>query len=338
MLDRARIAALISSALPEHVSRVQQARTVLSQLWRQRSDDALFCAIPVTRFSENYTVIAVDGSQIFPDRHCGMTVALVHVGTVVFSYKYRGVEHSTAQFLTDPEILFDALFEDISLSEAVITCRRTERELKKGLDAARSCMPDVLFFDGSLIFWHLENQAMTLQPRFLASYLTILSQLADDRIIHAGYISLPKSRELLKFFGTDDALRYLVDTDIAELFLKPNQRTRIFASDAHIGEQYPARLKPYFFYLHTGREIARVEIPAWIAQEESMVDTLAAQIMDQISKGDGYPISLAEAHEQAVIKGADRDFFYQFLEAQLRTLGTALMPSNKSSMKRRARI
>jgi hypothetical protein len=37
-------------------------------------------------------------------------------------------------------------------------------------------------------------------------------------------------------------------------------------------------------------------------------------ILDQSIKGRGYPVCLAEAHEQAVVKGPDRDFFYHVLQ------------------------
>jgi NurA-like 5'-3' nuclease len=37
-------------------------------------------------------------------------------------------------------------------------------------------------------------------------------------------------------------------------------------------------------------------------------------IIDQIIKGDGYPIMLAEAHEKAVIKTRDRLVFCRLLE------------------------
>jgi hypothetical protein len=36
-------------------------------------------------------------------------------------------------------------------------------------------------------------------------------------------------------------------------------------------------------------------------------------VVDQVKKGYGYPVALAEAHEQAVVKGPDRDFFYHLI-------------------------
>ena len=62
-----------------------------------------------------------------------------------------------------------------------------------------------------------------------------------------------------------------------------------------------------------GNEIGRVEIPAWVAWDEQLVDVVAQTMIDQCIKGHGYPVVLAEAHEQAVVKGPDRDFFYHLL-------------------------
>jgi hypothetical protein len=45
-----------------------------------------------------------------------------------------------------------------------------------------------------------------------------------------------------------------------------------------------------------------------------MVNFVASLVLDQCMKGLGYPIALAEAHEQAVVKGPDRDFFYHLIQ------------------------
>jgi hypothetical protein len=37
-------------------------------------------------------------------------------------------------------------------------------------------------------------------------------------------------------------------------------------------------------------------------------------IINQAQKGRGYPVCLAEAHEQAVVKGPDREFFYHMIQ------------------------
>ena len=143
--------------------------------------------------------------------------------------------------------------------------------------------------------------------------------------MNAGYISLPKSKELVNIIrlelcnfepsacGAHKKVRHIVDTTVARFFLSRYTRSTVFKSTATICSYYPEHLVPYFFYCDVGFEIARVEIPAWIAHDETLVYTVASIIIDQVIKGYGYPIALAEAHEQAVVKGPDREFFYLML-------------------------
>ncbi len=51
--------------------------------------------------------------------------------------------------------------------------------------------------------------------------------------------------------------------------------------------------------MKVGREIARVEFPAWVADES--LDLLHAIVYDQCKRGMGYPVAVQRAHEQAVI-------------------------------------
>ena len=98
--------------------------------------------------------------------------------------------------------------------------------------------------------------------------------------------------------------------------------------------EYPAHLQPHFFYLHVGSEIVRIEIPAWIAQSELYVNTISRIILDQCTKGNGYPVLIAEAHEQAVVKGPDRDFFYHVITKLGIERNQRLFASAKSVKKR----
>jgi len=106
----------------------------------------------------------------------------------------------------------------------------------------------------------------------------------------------------------------LIDAQLLRLFLKPNQRTTIFWSNSKIVQNYPHQLRPCFFYLHVGQEIVRIETLAWVAQNKECLDLICKIAIDQSLKGQGYPVVLAEAHEQAVVKGPDREFFYHLIQ------------------------
>ena len=67
----------------------------------------------------------------------------------------------------------------------------------------------------------------------------------------------------------------------------------------------------YFYYLNSGEEIARVEVPQWAAKNEELLALGHSMIVEQCKKGQGYPVAISEAHEQAVISGPDRQVFKQ---------------------------
>ncbi len=284
--------------------------------------------VPVSQEVEPYHALSVDGSQIYPDRHQSVPCFLINIGMV--GVRYDGVQ-PPVHFDSNPYIFSNAEPDmKLELSAEIVNCKRQEIELRDGMQFALrmrdQVSPSILFFDGSLIFWHLEAKDPMLRDLFLPRYLAILCQLAKEKIITVGYISSPKSRELVnlvrlqlcKFDTSNEELFHLVDgmvdATIAGFYLKPFERSTVFQNNSSVSDSYPDHVRPHFFYLHVGEEIGRVEIPAWIAQDQKLVDFVAQAILDQSIKGRGYPVVLAEAHEQAVVKGPDRDFFYHLLQ------------------------
>lgn len=60
-------------------------------------------------------------------------------------------------------------------------------------------------------------------------------------------------------------------------------------------------------------------------------------MLDQACKGNGYPVAIAEAHEQAVVKGPDRDFFYLLIN-KLAYDEKKRMSLSQKSMKKRVSV
>jgi NurA domain len=318
--------------------------------WASRLDTT----IPVPALSTGYQVVSVDGSQIYPDRHQGISCYLINIGSAVIHY---GASTSPVMFDSRPTVFAtgdgDESYQQVNIHE-LINCRRQELELNAGLELMRSVYArnqrSLLLFDGSLVFWNLEAKDSHLSDLFLSTYLATLYQLYQCRALYAGYISLPKSRELVNLvrlalcnFNVEDTHLYavvdpVVDATMASFFLAAHMRTAVFCNNAAISRLYPDALRPHFFYLHVGTEIGRVEIPGWIAADEALVNQIASLILDQSIKGAGYPVVLAEAHEQAVVKGPDRDFFYHALSKESMVHDRALSLSGKVLRKRRIGI
>jgi hypothetical protein len=310
---------------------------------------------------DEYCVYAVDGSQIYPDRHQGVACYLINIGTALLQYgQFSG--QSKAQFSSQPFLMTapssylterDDAQGTYEMHPDMVNCQRTEFEFRAGLEMSQTELlrdkAPVFLFDGSLIFWHLDSKEEPIKNRFLTSYCDLLQQLYVNKVLHAGYISLPKSRELVNLLRIKSEQlteaqqdkpelvfngSCLVDADVVQFYLKPHHRTLVFENRSPIVASYPPPLRPHFFYLHNGVEVVRIEIPAWIANDAALVAKIASVILNQSLKGNGYPVCLAEAHEQAVVKAADRELFYVMLQKIMHEKKLVYPVSQKSMHKR----
>jgi hypothetical protein len=209
--------------------------------------------------------------------------------------------------------------------------------------------------DGSLIHWFLEPLPAEARDRILPPMLAAWNQLRAERIPLVGYLSAARSGEALNFLRlhtcpyiapdctthcagqTDQApcqvFAPLRDTALWGLLLEPGQRGAIWRSSARILETYGEHTV-CFCYVHVGAEIARVEFPLWVAEDEALLNTALSLTLTQVQKGYGYPVALAEAHNQAVVRGGDRARFFALLEQQmiragLKNIGTSYKEARK---------
>ena len=86
--------------------------------------------------------------------------------------------------------------------------------------------------------------------------------------------------------------------------------------------------------MNVGKEIIRIETFDWIAKDDKNLDFICKVAIDQAEKGLGYPVVLAESHEQAVVKGPDREFFYHLIKKVALEEHKRLFYSQKSLKKR----
>ena len=304
---------------------------------------------PIMPLNKPYQIIAVDGSQIYPDKHQGTQCFLINIGTITLSYNLpiKGINVSSSPTIfTNQTHQWD---RDTIQTVDMVNCKREELELKVGLDLLNAspitASQKLFLFDGSLIFWHLESKEFSLKDYFIKTYCKLLEQLKEGEFLCAGYISLPKSKDLVSIvraFLSDfkspsqDQKHLPLTTDgvIMSNFLPHATRSALFKSSSPITVLYPPEVAPYFFYMNVGTEIVRVEIPAYIAHNTTAVNIISSMLLDQAQKGFGFPVALAEAHEQAVVKGADRDFFYHVIEKLSIEEKKQLIPSQKSRKKR----
>lgn len=305
----------------------------------------------IQSFKQPYAILGVDGSQVYPDRHEGFDCGLINIGLIELLYGLRAEKPVTISTLP-----FFITAQDLgpeSQAVELLDSLRTEYEFRHALAVAKNYLKKAVniltIFDGSLIFWHLESKDFMVKQRFITSYLALLQQFYEQNCLIIGYISLPKSKELVNIIRCavlmPELERYsqqtfdtILDRDIIALYIKPGYRSTIFYATATILEFYPEHLKPCFFYFNNGYEVVRIELPAWIARQESLVEYICQCISDQVDKGYGYPVCLSEAHEAAVVTAHDRELFYQMLHAQALKNGVTRSRSFKLQKKRHKTI
>ncbi|MEH2114690.1 DNA double-strand break repair nuclease NurA [Nostoc sp. C052] len=307
-----------------------------------------------------HTVIATDGSQIAPNHHEIAYCYLLNIGRVVLHYGQN--RHPLLDSL--PEVFYRP--EDLYMSrqwgirtEEWMSFRRTASEAtvlaELACDAAQKETPALAMVDGSLIYWFLEQLPMDARDRILPPILEAWQQMRDAQIPLMGYLSASRSIETMNFLRllacphpAPDCKSHcpnqlekvpckifeqLRDTSVWATRLKPGQRSTLWRSNSPILELYGDQTI-YFCYVHVGTEIARIEVPAWVAENAAMLDQALGLMLAQVQKGYGYPVAIAEAHNQAVVKGGDRARFFALLEQQmikagLKNVGTSYKEARK---------
>ncbi|WP_445631760.1 DNA double-strand break repair nuclease NurA [Nostoc sp. DSM 114167] len=307
-----------------------------------------------------HTVIATDGSQIAPNHHEIAYCYLLNIGRVVLHYGQN--RHPLLDSL--PEVFYRP--EDLYMSrqwgirtEEWMSFRRTASETtvlaELACDAAQAETPALAMVDGSLIYWFLEQLPMDARDRILPPILEAWQQMRDAGIPLMGYLSASRSIETMNFLRllacphpAPDCKSHcpnqlekvpckifeqLRDTSVWANRLKPGQRSTLWRSNSPILELYGDQTI-YFCYVHVGTEIARIEVPVWVAENATMLDQALGLMLAQVQKGYGYPVAIAEAHNQAVVKGGDKARFFALLEQQmikagLKNVGTSYKEARK---------
>lgn len=306
-----------------------------------------------------HTVIATDGSQIAPNHHEIAYCYLLNVGRVMLHYgqNRQPLLDSLPEVFYRPEDLYISRQWGIRTEEWMGYCRTTSEAtvLAELACAAPMSLPTLAMVDGSLIYWFLEQLPIEARDRLLPPILEAWSQLQDFGIPLMGYLSASRSGEALNFLRLQacphevpDCMSYcpnqlekapcqvlepLRDSAVWTIQLQPGQRSALWRSSARILDLYGSHTI-YFCYVHVGTEIARIEVPAWVAENSTLLEQSLGLMLAQVQKGYGYPVALAEAHNQAVVRGGDRASFFALLEQQmikagLRNVGTSYKEARK---------
>jgi hypothetical protein len=290
-----------------------------------------------------FTVIATDGSHIDVDRHKSARCYLINIGAAVLDYGTR----PDARLDSYPQLYSES--EDLVIASdkgrgqlvegPLLGIKRSVEETKQLASLAKELPPDsptLALIDGSLILWGLEAYPEFVTEALLdRGFIPCLEEIRKLKIALASYISFPRSTDVVNAlrvaicpYETPDCDHYcpnkakdcdeVAGVQDRELFINllgQGERSALFISQSSIVQKRYGEHRVYFFYLRVGDEIARLEIPQWVAKDEGLLNLTHTLVLDQCQRGLGYPVALSEAHEKAVVTTADREEFWRVVES-----------------------
>ncbi|MCU0533150.1 MAG: DNA double-strand break repair nuclease NurA [Hydrococcus sp. Prado102] len=348
-LERAQVLLIETQRRQEELIEIQQK-------WRDRlifsvatPVETLDTRITISSPPDRHSVFATDGSQIAPSHHEIAYCYLINVGRVMLHYgqNLHPLLDSLPEVYYKPEDLFVSKQWGIR-TEEWMGHRRTALEMQMLAEIACRWVkppgphydPNLALVDGSLIYWFLDGLPLEARDRILLPILEAWKELREAKIPLLGYLSASRSMEAVNFMrlqacphDTPNCLANctnleeermpcqvidpLRDATLWAYILEPGQRGPLWRSYSRILDLYGDAQRVYFCHVNVGTEIARVEIPAWVAEDAELLDRSLSIVLAQVHKGYGYPIALAEAHNQAVVRGGDRARFFALLEQQM---------------------
>ena len=341
--DRLARARALLQAYAERLSELEELRARATAL-----SSGLRCAIPLAEplthhgplpaSGAPYVLLAADGSQINPDRHDQVEFAVINTGAI----RILPGQPETPRETIHSELLYgDALqTESGPITEEIVAMRRDAGERTVLADlAAQERLPVVTLTDGQLELFREPQQTKEFNRHF-ADFAAALRRLAALGAVTAGYVDKPRADLVVRLLellelppaeldqaGHSRPLRGVTDAALFHELLQPGERSAIFAIQSKSADRFDGELSLHFFYINVGRPgapwLARVELPAWVAQSPELTDRLHIALLEQCRQlgSKPYPYALHRAHEVAVVRLEEKDQLLLMIVSELRRQG-----------------
>lgn len=340
--------------LETHNTHIEQLQAWVAQA--QAANRGLRCAVPVSEalmscfpapaLPEGVVILAADGSQINPSRHDSVPFGVVNVG----AFRIAPGSGQMPQERVHSELLAgDELYTSNggAIGEEVVALRRdlAERGLLAFLaEQERQADPQVriaALTDGPLEPFVRDPQERPELNEQFQDYLKALRAIASPQVAAAGYVDKPRSdllvrllelvdlaqRDHLERAGHERSLPGVTDAGLLAGLLQPGDRSAVFALQSRSMAAFTGEIALHFFYLNVGRvgvpSLARVEIPAWVAQDAALLEMLHAILVDQCRMlgNRPYPYALHRSHEVAIVRFEEKQQLMTMIEMEMRRRG-----------------
>lgn len=319
---------------------------------------------PAPQLPERATVIAVDGSQIYPYEQAPVHFYLLNIG--VFTY-HHGTAH-VPQPQTLPKLVYHRDYvhdpDGRIVSNRTIDARRTVLEMQilaqMAWETGRKIrVPIIALYDNQLMFG--ANNDVTGGKQLVKDYHGALQHLYDVqangvRVSLAGYVDNPvRSRVILRLLFlmslNDEAeihararelkeggdLEGLRDIHLFKSILKIGERSAVMVQNSPRNFAYKMVNPSHeiaFFYIKVGTpiksNIARVDVPMWVARDPQALDDLHALLLAQstMQGNNPYPYALTRADELAYVSSKDKRKLDEMINLELRRKGISPVVGN----------
>ena len=209
-------------------------------------DTPLDARIPAPPPPDEATIIAIDGSQIMPDRHAAYLYYLINVGGIVYHHGHP----DAPDIFSIPEIVYpkdDAALDDFNDTSGAVSIERDIAEIKtlarKTIANRQNAQPLISILDQRLLYWPIGSAGVADNAIVTewGEHMTAMHQAGTSL---CGYIDRPGTSSVLMLLrsleGLDDAgfdwkllgkrkvTRGISDTDLFRELLKPGERSKVF--------------------------------------------------------------------------------------------------------------
>ena len=310
----------------------------------------------------NQTTVAVDGSQLPPNKDFSPPVGAVQIGWFVNPHAAGGhyVKQVELTVLAPDELDEDEATtennfpsQQVNLQRFVGECEKISALMADYAEAGAGTLAGqsekagpLFFFDGSLVI----SFAGAMQAKPASGYLrAIQGMLATSQrtaMPLVGFVDSSASKDLVNLLETlmeaPGTLR-LSDAALLDKLL-PNwgDRSPAFAcyrSDklSHSGRaQFYPEIVFTYIRLAAGRPPARVEFPRWIL-DAGLAKAVINLVRAECVVGTGYPYAIETADALAVITHEDRERFYALFQQFAQSADLPFSQARKSRSKQNRR-
>jgi len=292
------------------------------------------------------TIIAADGSQIYPDEQAAVHYYLINIGLFIY---HHGAQQTPEQ-VTFPELRYHpAHVHDTYgslIRNSVIDDRRTVMEMqalgKIGWEMqrkGRAYDPLICLYDNRLLY--LPGNPTNTSETYLKDYWAAMTHIQDSGAILAGYIDSASSRRFMQLLflmslADEDEVKLrqrelpiagelegLRDHQFFNWILDIGQRSAIMVQNSpqnYLFKQHGENYEIAYFYLKVAHgKIVRVDIPVWVGRSPEAVQMLHKLLLSQcLMQGrNPYPYALTRADEIAVVTARDKTHLEKLVHNEL---------------------